>query len=49
MKCKHEFEIEKIEDVSGIDFHKTNDGSFSKRWKSMRCKKCGHLQSVPIL
>lgn len=49
MDCKHDNEALKIEDVLNIDFHKTNDDSDSKRWKTLKCKKCGQIQSEPVL
>jgi predicted nucleic-acid-binding Zn-ribbon protein len=49
MNCEHEYEVEEIEDVPGVDFHKIKDGALSKRWRYLKCKKCGHLKTEPVL
>lgn len=41
--CEHEYIVEKTEDVPRVDFHKTQDGALSKRWKYSRCKNNGFI------
>ena len=49
MKCDHRFVEIMREDVQNIDFYKTKEGHLSKRWKTLKCKKCGQRKIEPIL
>jgi hypothetical protein len=41
MNCNHDFEVTEIKDIAKIDFHETKEKFLSKRWKYLKCKRCG--------
>lgn len=49
MECKHDYKVIETKDMPEIDFHTTNDGSLSKRWRTLKCKKCGKTHNEPVL
>lgn len=48
MDCKHTYKVEKVEDIPKVDFYTTRKGNLSKRWRHLKCQKCGHIKSEPV-
>jgi len=49
MECTHDYEVIEIKDIPEIAFHNEKDGSLSKRWRKLKCRKCGKEHDEPVL